>query len=825
LHLGLTILPDKLKIIRVFIGSPGGLDEERRAAHEIVASVNRSHSERWGLLFKLLGWENAVPGYVRPQAKINEDLDRCDYFIGVLWDRWGSRPSTDPNGFTSGFEEEFVRAEQRINATLMKDMALFFKEVDVPRGMEPGDDLKKVLLFRRKCVDEKKVFFKPFTDIVSFRDFIREKLEEIGWRETDMLSDIDETSNQSSEGSPSVEGVDASTSVRPKLLSQESRDFLIALTERPSGWNDTTAQEVARLRLIGSAFKRGGNDNDHLGNHDANLIFNFYRDKPLSGEELQALTDCGVSGFQHQNVPLWRWMARTSDSQPWERIELLTLVGSDAERKNAIDLLDLGSRPIPIMETLVTRREVLESWLSDDRPGQVFEAATGFLGTNAAANDVPLIEEISANCAADRRAKIETAIVTIISRNDPDAALRRIVERQVDKISGDLGDILFGNPRSLRTPTLNACLSAKSEIVRLRAAQVLSARGEIALETARTLMTDTSHEIRLIAAESFRKGGQTLDEAVVKAALRIVKQSSPLAGLFKQRETDDRYYDQYRKSMLAELSFDKLIDAVESAGIFDELELGVFYSKFASRMAAEVRACLSDCFKSRFTQKLDRQLRAGKIDEAFVDRVKKLETLMRTELSNQALNVLCSLNKPSDIELVRKVLQSVEIGATEQVLTYLSRFGAWSDIEPIKKLGDYPTGAVGLLDFARTKLPDKKAAAILSLGKARFADVLALDLDFSIRSALIKQLPKAAFAELSDDALLSELGQKDDVYRRIVALRCVQALPKARVLALLNHYVNAEGHRFYNVIHWLDLGATFPSQEAKSIAGRAITRI
>ncbi len=91
-------MQENLRLIRVFIGSPGGLEEERQAAHDVVKEINQHNSDHWGSLFKLMGWEEAIPGYRRAQDKINEDLDRCDYFIGVMWDKWGSRPSNDPRG-------------------------------------------------------------------------------------------------------------------------------------------------------------------------------------------------------------------------------------------------------------------------------------------------------------------------------------------------------------------------------------------------------------------------------------------------------------------------------------------------------------------------------------------------------------------------------------------------------------------------------------------------------------------------------------------------------------------------------------------------------
>jgi len=182
-------LQENLRLIRVFIGPPSGLSKasglskEREAAHAVVKEINQQNADHWGPLFKLMGWEEAIPGYQRAQDKINEDLDRCDYFIGVMWDKWGSKPSNEPDGYTSGFEEEYYRSAQRIEAGLMKDMALFFKAIDVPSGMEPGPNIKKVLNFCQKCIDEKTIFFQDFSGVDSFKSAVRTKLMEIGWRE------------------------------------------------------------------------------------------------------------------------------------------------------------------------------------------------------------------------------------------------------------------------------------------------------------------------------------------------------------------------------------------------------------------------------------------------------------------------------------------------------------------------------------------------------------------------------------------------------------------------------------------------------------------
>ncbi|WP_159593371.1 DUF4062 domain-containing protein [Chelativorans xinjiangense] len=821
-----NILSDSLKLIRIFIGSPGGLDEERQAAHDVVKSVNRSHSERWGLHFKLLGWENAVPGYVRPQSKLNEDLDRCDYFIGVLWNKWGSRPSTDPGGYTSGFEEEYFRAKMRIENGLMKDMAIYFKEIEVPAGMEPGEEVRKVFDFRQKCIDQKKVFFKVFSDGSPFRDVVREKLEEIGWRETELFSGEDREINQPKK-TPSVQQNSNEPPARDAwLLDEEARTFLNDLKQRSPDWESTSPYEVARLRLIGTALSRSGNDDFYLGNHDANLIFQKFRKAILSKQELRALIDCGVMGFQHQNVPLWRWLAKIEDEDGhWGRIKVLAAVGNESEKKHSIAILILGSQPIPSLDEFLDKKRVLTSWLSNETDSQVFDAAVSFLASNADKDDLSLIEEVATQCSPYRRTKVEEAVVGILSRTSLDAALKRLVEKEVDKIDATLADVLFGSPQSLATATVLSCLSAKSDSIRLRAVQVLFARNEITLEAAETLLTDSNHEIRLLAAESLKKMGRELGDDVAKKALRIVKPSNNLVGLFGNK-TDDTYYERYCVNRLAELDFSTLRAKAQDAGVFDDRELSVLYSKYPSKMQGEIRENLKDCFKGHFDKRIQEGKYAGIIDSDTESRIRKLETFHRRQLCTHALTALCGLGKTQDLDLLRNVLKEVEVDATDSILKYFSRFGDWSDIERVKNLGDYPSdrNRTGLLDFYRTKLPDQKAAAIFTLGKDRVADMLAIDIDSSIRISLAKRLPQKVFVDLRDEVLLRELQRKDDEYRIVFALRCVQALPKSRVTTLLDRYVDSGEHRFYNSVHWLDLGAALPSRLAKNIAERALSQ-
>ena len=94
-----------------------------------------------GWTVELLGWEDRLPGFGRPQAQINDDVDACDLFLGVLWRRWGSSTGE----FESGFEEEFERAIGRQRRSKSPEIWIYFKRVEDPS--DPGEQLRQVLAF------------------------------------------------------------------------------------------------------------------------------------------------------------------------------------------------------------------------------------------------------------------------------------------------------------------------------------------------------------------------------------------------------------------------------------------------------------------------------------------------------------------------------------------------------------------------------------------------------------------------------------------------------------------------------------------------------
>jgi uncharacterized protein DUF4062 len=98
-----------LRVLKVFLASPDDVKSERAAAEMLVNGINKHLSGTLGWHIHLYKWEDAVPAYGRAQELINEAVDDCTLFVGLLWERWGQ-----PTGkYSSGFEEEYERALAR----------------------------------------------------------------------------------------------------------------------------------------------------------------------------------------------------------------------------------------------------------------------------------------------------------------------------------------------------------------------------------------------------------------------------------------------------------------------------------------------------------------------------------------------------------------------------------------------------------------------------------------------------------------------------------------------------------------------------------------
>ena len=166
-------MPKSLTQYRVFIGSPGGLEEERKRFGALLEKYSKLHGEPAGVVFHPVGWEDTLGGVGRPQELINQDLEPCDFAIFVFHDRWGTPTGS---GKSSGTEEELEIAERLYAETKLRNIILFFKRVDARQLRDPGEQLKKVLEFKKKIESDKKYLFQQYADADEFRDAVEAHL-------------------------------------------------------------------------------------------------------------------------------------------------------------------------------------------------------------------------------------------------------------------------------------------------------------------------------------------------------------------------------------------------------------------------------------------------------------------------------------------------------------------------------------------------------------------------------------------------------------------------------------------------------------------------
>jgi hypothetical protein len=161
-----------IRNLRLFLASPGGVETERKAVRRLAEELSVPF-RRHGWQIEVLGWEDRGPASGRAQARINADVDRCDIFLGIVWDRWGT-----PTGeHSSGFAEEWDRARKRWEGEGSPELWLCFKSVDEKRfEVEDAAQLAQVVQFRESIESEEVAFYKPFRSPAELQLAIRREL-------------------------------------------------------------------------------------------------------------------------------------------------------------------------------------------------------------------------------------------------------------------------------------------------------------------------------------------------------------------------------------------------------------------------------------------------------------------------------------------------------------------------------------------------------------------------------------------------------------------------------------------------------------------------
>jgi hypothetical protein len=264
-----------------------------------------------------------------------------------MWKRWGSPPDNSGQ-YSSGFEEEFRNSVERRQKNDSPEISLFFKDIEDELVSDPGEQLGKVLNFKKKITEEKIVLFENFDSIQDFEEKFSRCLSKYvndlhaaernkrvietqeNLRNKGTLLDSADTISGTADDSPfSANGV--------KFL----RGLILDGGDN-NGKDKIDSLDVARFRLLSCLIGSSANDAEVLGVHDANIIYANRLDTALDILENIGLVNSALHHFSAENIPLWYWLSSVENKIASE-LAICSRYGLDKKRIGALNAMLLVS--------------------------------------------------------------------------------------------------------------------------------------------------------------------------------------------------------------------------------------------------------------------------------------------------------------------------------------------------------------------------------------------------------------------------------------------------------------------------------------------------
>ena len=247
---------------------------------------------------------------------------------------------------------------------------------------------------------------------------------------------------------------------------------------------------------------------------------------------------------------------------------------------------------------------------------------------------------------------------------------------------------------------------------------------------------------------------------------------------------------------------------------------------------------VDDRFQTEFAKQMAGLEKTLGADSETVSKVKALGEHLRKEFLREGLDVLCEKASSEDLHRIRETLKEGYVEYSELDINYLKRHGEWRDIELLVSLAERPVAGASLLTAAsqshlrvasllttyNNDALDWIAQAAYTIGKGRFRELVTHAMPERLLSRILACASEKDFASLSDDEILNYLGATSEDSRKLAAMKSIRSLTKQRLKRIFDDYMNRD-QRYYNVIHWLDMGISLPKARAITAAARVLSKL
>ena len=532
-------------------------------------------------------------------------------------------------------------------------------------------------------------------------------------------------------------------------------------------------------------------------------------------------------------MPVWHWYSALSNS----RLQVATLSASrlgvnDNEKIGAISVLDALALEIPTNDERIERDWILISWFHEKSSANVKCAALNYLAKNGTADDYSIVKkEYDRSNNWTSHSALE-CMVGILLRTEQRAMARQLIlESQFESLAPDMLQAALDGFSNMETSDLLRGLKHRNAHVRLRTLRILLERDSLDCTMAEQLSEDTDPLIRNEAITALQKLGKSFTkEEIKKILVRPQLHHGTLLGNSTKdgsNRSGEELFSQYQLESLKKYSETELTKMVKASLIYDDVAYFARAERFFANYARELRRNVDDMFGEYVKERIRGiEITLGALI-AGIDMpktAKDTEDFYRKKLTRQGLDILCRSCKREDLQRIRVNLQNCYTGASKADAEYLEKHGEWADISLLANTDllhlvmDLPYMIV------KEDFQNKVATAILGMGRRHsVSKLLSLDIPAIILKKTIELCTVSRFSKVSQDTLFELLNHESADIRRATSIKSVQAFPVQRIKSILNDYTSSDKYRYYNVIHWLDLGASMSRAEAQKVAEAATT--
>ena len=408
------------------------------------------------------------------------------------------------------------------------------------------------------------------------------------------------------------------------------------------------------------------------------------------------------------------------------------------------------------------------------------------------------------------------------------AAQRLVLESEFETLSPAALRPVLDAFEGASTSILKNGLAHRNAQVRLEALRALSERGAIGQEIAERMCGDRNALIRREAVTALLGLGKALTVDEVQVILVDSEEQGTSGFLGTQsRQTGRKLFLEYQMEELKKRRESELTQRVRESSMFDDEPYFARVEKWFARYGAELRKDVDDTFGEYVEQRIQR-MEAGFVDyppgRETVERSKSLIEFSRKRLTRRGLDMLCGKGRAEDVNRVRRNLRTGFAGTTKRDIDYMGRHGNWTDIALVANIN------AGSVDWSSASIPtsaggefwSEVAGAILRIGQAHaVSEIVVMEMPEAVLKRVIEMCANSRFAAIGHDALFYLFDHESANVRGAAAKKAVSAFAAKRVRAVLGEYVSREKFWYYNVAHWLDLGASMPRADARRVAHAA----